>query len=190
MKDINKIYKECLDMIENHPDRASWGRLDLPGEIVVNTRAKTRWGCVKKRAGVPYRLEISSRLLDDNVADFPAYNTMLHEIIHCFATCYQHGPEWKKIAAAVNKEYGYKIKRASDYSEYVKRPEGKYRATCKGCGQIFYRDRKPAQAEGYTHRGCGMLTAWVPNIAPEPLAANEQTRMVTFKGKQYQVSIF
>ena len=194
MKDINKIYQDCAEMV-----RAAGYDFPEPVEVKANTRAKTRWGCVKWSRipdgfswyWSPRALELSSRLLADDVDDWPTYNTMLHEIIHLVAGCAEkHGARWQAIADDISSRYGYKITRTNNYSEFIKPAPAKYRATCKTCGRVFYRDRYREGCE-YFHTGCGTLTAWAANIQePEPVAVKPGTKTVIFGGKEYAVANF
>lgn len=147
MKDLMLLYDNCLSKLE-----------DLGIEIGViqsvetNSRAKSRWGRCRRReaySGTMYAIEISSELLKDEVSDKAAEETMLHELIHTCKGCFNHGPEWKRIAEKVNRAYGYNVKRVTSAEEKgieVKRPDikkiAKYKFVCMGCGQEIYRQRE------------------------------------------------
>lgn len=195
MKDINKIYAECKEMVES-AGYVIW----LDPILKVNTRAKNRWGCVKTR-GLTQVLEISSRLLADDIPDYPAYNTMLHEILHIVAGPNEgHGPKWKTMASTISAMYGYNIKRASNYDEYIgvdaMIKAYKWRATCKKCGKVFYRQRV-SQYDTYSHTGCGgRLTPWELNIETPKVETKEtetpaekRKRIVIVNGVTYEVEV-
>lgn len=96
MKDINSIAHTCIDELR------SVGICPPPiEEFTVNTRAKTRWGQCRKRWGKFY-INISSRLLDESISDFPVKNTLMHEILHTMPNCFNHGDEWSELAEKVN----------------------------------------------------------------------------------------
>lgn len=76
-------------------------------------------------------------------------NTIMHEIIHCFPYCNNHGSEFKKYAKYINEKLGYDISRVGnkkeDYQksniEYKETTKYKYKIICEKCGQTFYRQR-------------------------------------------------
>lgn len=196
MKSIHKIYAECAGMVKGLG-------YDFPTpEIKVNTRSTTRWGCIKWRASGPV-LELAADLLDDNVDDYPAYHTCLHEIGHLVAGPGEgHGPTWKAIMESVGNAYGYTFTRCSDYSKYglrvTKEQRYKWQATCTKCGYVYYRNRRRKGTLFCGKPDCtGRLTAWEPTnppalTAPVVVAANEQEpagKVVRFNGKEYRVNV-
>ena len=78
-------------------------------EIKINSRAKSRWGrCSYNRLTDSYTIEISDRLVADNVDDMALANTLAHEMLHTVKGCMNHGAEWKAYADVMNTEYGKK----------------------------------------------------------------------------------
>ena len=74
----------------------------------------------------------------------------MHEIIHCFPLCNNHGPEFKKYASYINTKLGYEISRTGNKSEDYRKSnlvynekieDFKYKIICKSCGQLTYRKR-------------------------------------------------
>ena len=102
--------------------------------VTVNTRAKKRWGmCTEEGEGI-YKIEISSKLLKDDVEDIHAKNTIIHEILHTCDGCLNHGKEWQRLANKVNNAYGYNIKRTTSYAEKgIERPTANYIVKCPCC---------------------------------------------------------
>lgn len=196
MKDINTIYRDCLKLLKQigyEPLR--------PVELKVNSTNASIWGRVTLKRGFPVKLEISNRLLQDGTPDFPAYNTMLHELLHCLPDCiYEgHGYNWKRAAAKVNKVYGYNIQTRSDYSGYNIPHTEKWRIICPGCGHEYYRNRRV-----FGEISCGfcnsVLPEWsrnlqeitpkrpkeeAPNREPEPVI--EGKTPIRFRGKVYYI---
>ena len=95
-----------------------------------------------------HHIEISKWVMD--LDDKIIKNTIIHEIIHCFPGCNNHGENFKKYAKLINQKLGYNITRLGnkaedykesnlDYKEYAK--QYNYRITCKKCGIISYRQR-------------------------------------------------
>ena len=105
---------------------SSTGKIELIGVIAlefgkivnfeINYRAKSRWGqCQRKGSG--YYINISDRLLQDDVPIKALKDTIIHEILHTCNGCMNHGTTWKNYADKVNKAYGYNIKRCTSAEE-------------------------------------------------------------------------
>lgn len=133
MKDLQQLFKEAKEDLE---------AIDIKyGDIysvVVNTRAKKRWGQCQ-RIGSYYKIEISDRLLQDDVSYEATMNTLIHEILHTCPNCMNHGAAWKKLAERVNSFYPqYNIKRITSSEEKGiaadRMAEYKYSVVCKSCG--------------------------------------------------------
>ena len=75
MKDLHKLVAECQADLASID--ISYGRVKT---WVINCRAKARWGLCKKRSDGYFEIEISGALLDDNVSDVAAKNTIIHEL--------------------------------------------------------------------------------------------------------------
>lgn len=83
--------------------------------------------------------------LDDQIIK----NTIIHELIHCFPYCNNHGVEFKKYAKFINEKLGYDIARTGNKKqdfensnvEYKEAEHYNYKVVCNGCGQEFYRKR-------------------------------------------------
>ena len=138
MKDYNTIYEECRTQLK---------RIGIETQddikLVVNSRAKSRWGmCIMR--GHDITIEVSSRLLDDNVPDISLKNVMIHELLHSITPGMHHGYSWKVLAEMVNRLYPeYNIKRSASAEEYgIKEESNKeWVAECKSCGNQIHRQR-------------------------------------------------
>lgn len=167
-EELIRLYKECIeelsqigiDIINNN----QIGKID----ISLAKRKTKRYGCCKqekpdkeskyieeigKRRIVKYSrflehyIEISKWVmeLDQRIIK----NTIMHEIIHCFPGCNNHGENFKHYAKYINEKLGYNISRVGnvkeDYEksnvEYVQDDIYKYKIICQQCGQSFYRKR-------------------------------------------------
>lgn len=142
MKDFDRLINECKQELD-----ALHIPYDKDAVFSINTRAKSRWGQCKKKPGEPCSINISSRLLDDDVTDEAAKTTILHELLHSCPDGGSHTGAWKRYATLVNHAYGYDIKRCTSYEEkgIVPVEKGihyKYVYKCKKCGQMIYRQRK------------------------------------------------
>ena len=142
MKDLMKLVEECKK------DLSSIG---IPYRQVqnwsINQRSLRRWGqCRKVRDGV-FNINISVRLLDDNVDDQAAKDTIAHELLHTVEGCLGHKGRWKLLAARVNRKLPqYTIKRTTTPSEkgiptVVKTPTYRYKIICENCGVIDRRQK-------------------------------------------------
>src|SRR5699024_4635554 len=94
-----------------------------------------------------FSINISSRLLQDDISDTACKNTIMHEIIHTCNHCFNHGNEWKHISNIVNDCYSfYNIKRCTSpeekgINENIEKKEAKYILRCTKCGKLFYKNR-------------------------------------------------
>lgn len=164
---LNALYKECIEELESIGIEAlnsSVGTID----IELSKRNNKRYGCCKQenpdkhtkyyekignRKYLRYAkfnkhtIEISKWVmeLEENIIK----NTIMHEIIHCFPYCNNHGKEFKEYARIINKKLGYDISRVGnkklDYEKsnikYDENPNFKYKIICEKCEQTFYRQR-------------------------------------------------
>lgn len=91
---------------------------------------------------------LSRHLIERNSAEH-ARSTLLHEIAHALVGAgHGHGPVWKRKAA----EIGASPERCC--TAELDMPEGRWRATCGGCGTEFRRHRRPRTVR-YNCRDCG-----------------------------------
>lgn len=162
MKDLNKLYRECIKELDSIDIK--YGNIV---SVIVNTRAKKRWGQCKiiRNANSwndrKYEISVSSRLLADNVPDMGTKETIIHEILHSCYGSNNHGPEWKNNVNVVNYKLGYNIKRKSTsedkgivISETVQ--EYNYVFKCNKCGQLIRRIRKCKFIEHPELYHCGL----------------------------------
>lgn len=150
--------------------------------VKVNSRAKSRWGRCKKISYYSYEIEISSRLLGDDVSDKATMNTVVHEVLHTCADCMNHGALWKKYANIMNRNYGYNIKRCTSCDEKgiertPSQEEYRFVIKCEKCGHKYYYKREGKVVKLLTRYGknsgcaCGVcgsknleLSYVVPNV--------------------------
>jgi len=140
---LNTILKEVIN-------EAQGLKIPVPDtiseEIIINPRPRKRYGCCRKK-GTIFSIEISEFVLvceEDKVKQIIA-----HEVLHTCRGCYDHGEKWKKYADAMNKAYGYNIKRVSSLDELglSGSEEGangrkvRYIIKCRKCGREYPRQR-------------------------------------------------
>lgn len=110
---------------------------DVP--IVINSRAKRRHGCCKKKDG-KFIIEISEFVLDYPVDEIK--NVVAHEIIHTCYGCFNHQKRFKAYGEKL-KALSYKV--TTTYKGEEKTPaelDARYMAVCQGCGAVIYRIRR------------------------------------------------
>lgn len=163
---LDKLFNECISELKSigiDVKNNNVGEVN----ICLAKRNTKRYGCCKQKNPQSYHyekrgkykvkvydkfeknnIEISKWVmeLDEKVIK----NTIMHEIIHCFYGCNNHGVKFKKYAEYINDNLGYSISRVGNKEEDFKKsnieyiPEKqnyKYKIICPGCGQIFYRQR-------------------------------------------------
>jgi len=148
MKDLRKLAGECqrdLLSLQIHTGKVrNWS---------VNTRAKARWGLCTKVAPGLFDIQIAASLLQDEVEDQAAKDTIVHELLHTIPGCFKHTGKWKQYAETVNYLLPqYSIKARSSYEEKGledTRPKPRYRYTlkCLQCGTEIKRQKKSAAVE-------------------------------------------
>lgn len=140
MKDLMTYANKCMELLDNL--KIPYGKIN---QWTINTRAKKRWGLCEQYIGDRvFNIEISSRLLADEVTDVALETTILHELLHSCKGALNHGDTWQYYANKVNRAYGYNIKRCTSATEKgieVVPEEHKYAVECPKCGKVWYYDR-------------------------------------------------
>lgn len=166
---LNELYNECIEELKsigiNVIDNELIGEID----ICFSKRNTKRYGCCKQEQPVKtdyhikrykndfrvvynkfkkHHIEISKWVMELNYDIIK--NTIIHEIIHCFPNCNNHGKMFQEYASFINKKLGYNIKTLGNKEEDFKESNleykenlstYKYKIICKGCGAIIYRQR-------------------------------------------------
>lgn len=142
MKDLNRLVAEC------EADLRSIGiRHGTVVEWSVNTRAKKRWGQCKSVGSGMYKINISEQLLQDNVSDQAAKNTIMHELLHSVKGSMNHKGVWAANAAKVNRLLPqYTIKRTTSseekgIEEEERKAVARYIIRCRHCGSEYTREK-------------------------------------------------
>ena len=169
MKNLNKMYVEARDIVTE----CCGDILETICEVKVNKRAKSRWGlCKHVDIGVNgdcmfggYVIEISSRILADNVPYNATMSTIVHELLHA-TDADGHGKKWQKYARQVMRKHPeLKITRTTPASFFGLNQEEvglgkarKYAIQCCGCG-IIHRSSRLSQSikhpDWYHCKKCG-----------------------------------
>lgn len=167
---LNRLYAECINDLKSlgidiYDSKYDIGKID----ISLSKRNNKRYGCcrqeepdlnykcverkgyrriVKYEKFKKHHIEISKWVLELN--DDLIKDTIMHEIIHCFPYCNNHGEKFKSYAKIINDNLGYNISRVGNREADYKKSgiEGKkeeneynYKLVCTKCGQEFYRKR-------------------------------------------------
>lgn len=181
---LEKLYKECIEELKTLNIDITNNDLIGSIDIKIAKRNSKRYGCCKqenpdknyyhiiKRKNRKikvydkfnkHHIEISKWLMELN--EDIIKNTIIHEIIHCFPKCNNHGMEFKKYANYINQKLGYNIttygnkkedyeKSNVEFKEETK--QYKYKIICNGCKQTFLRQRlKKNFAKIYKCGKCG-----------------------------------
>lgn len=150
MIDLEKLYTMSVGQIE--AVHISLGKYQQ--KILINKRAKTRWGackpileknCFGRIEVTGYQIEIAENLIK-NGNEQAVLNTLIHELLHTCKGCQNHGALWKKYAQLMNDTYGYDIKRVTSIEEKsgvtFEEKSAHYKVECLNCKTAFYRMKK------------------------------------------------
>lgn len=139
MKNLYKLFNECTKEVKDAGIK--YGNIV---SISINSRAKRRWGQAKKK-NEGYYINISERLLQDDISDTATKDTIIHEILHTCDGCMNHGDEWQKMANIINSRYPqYHISRCTSYADkglQITTNDYKYNVICRECGSTWNYNR-------------------------------------------------
>ncbi len=111
-------------------------------EVLINTRAKTRFGrCIILPNG-NCQIELSGRVV---AAGERACKTVLaHEVLHSCKGCRNHQARWKAYARRMNDAYGYDIQRthSPEALGVLNDTPCRYQLRCQRCGAVLTRMKK------------------------------------------------
>ncbi len=163
---LNKLYSECLEELKSIGIDVEKEAREL--DIKISKRNNKRYGVCKgespdkstmyiEKTGrhriIKYaiynihHIEISPWVME--LKEDIIKNTIIHEIIHSFPYCNNHGKEFKEYSKYINQKLGYNIStvgnKKEDYEksslEYNEEKKYNYKIQCEGCGEIIYRQR-------------------------------------------------
>ena len=126
---------------------------NISPHVVINRRAKTRFGCCKKTAA-GFLIELCERVTEAGEA--ACKEVLAHEILHSCYGCMSHGVRWKSYAAKMNAAYGYDISRTSKSEELgvEKDYPVRYRFRCQSCGAVIERMKMSVFVKNYKRYRC------------------------------------
>ena len=101
MKNLNVLVADCKDILDDL--NIIYGPID---SVRVNNRLTACWGRCRynKRTGL-YSIELSGRLMSEDIDYEATMNTIIHEFLHAGPNRMCHTGEWKRLAELVNREY-------------------------------------------------------------------------------------
>ena len=148
--DINKLLKEVI---------AESKALGIPvsdrisPEVVINSRAKTRFGCCKRTAQ-GYVIELSDRAVAAGEA--VCREILAHEILHSCPGCINHQVRWKHYAGMMKQAYGYDIRTTRKCADLGVESgyQARYRLKCERCGAVLERMKKSSLIKSYWRYRC------------------------------------
>ena len=166
---LENFYNECVKELStigiNIKNNEQIGEID----IKIAKRNSKRYGCCKQEQPdknsaykikrgrhiitkynryEKHHIEISKWVMQLN--EDIIKNTIMHEIIHCFPNCSNHGKTFKQYACYINEKLGYNVSRLGNKEEDCKKSnlqykeienEPKYKIVCQKCGHIYFRQR-------------------------------------------------
>lgn len=160
MKSINDLYAEGRSIVEECCG-------DVIGDITdisINTRSQKRWGlCHHNLKNDTFQIQISKRILLDEVPYDATLSVMIHEILHACEGGQSHKGMWKVYAKKVMDKYPELVITRTNSSDFFgleprKRPERIYAVQCDTCGKVIRRARKVyviKHPEVCIHKYCG-----------------------------------
>ena len=160
MKDLEKMFDEALEIVKENIGDYEIRKIVRP--ITINYRAKKRWGLCETSPDRA-RIEISSRILRDEIPDDATMNVIIHEILHSVKGCKGHKGLWRSLANRITRNTKYKISKGDSAESFGLQEEQmqlmrKYACSCERCGAVIYKSRETQfikHPEWYTHRKCG-----------------------------------
>lgn len=147
---LENSFRKCYKMLK--AINAPIGKLQ---KIKINNRLSRAAGRCDMGSNNKFTIEISGFALRDAL-DKVLDEIIMHEIIHTFPNCYNHGKEFKRWADKINKIYNYNIEIILKKQEWLEKSsrKPKYIFKCEKCGSLHYRFRKSYFTEHYELYSC------------------------------------
>ena len=166
-KDINYVRQMTQSCIEELNAIGIFPNITAD-KVTINNRLKATWGrCWThydnyNRTAWHFTIEVSSRLVGDNVPENSLRSNLLHELLHACDECVKcgHNGKWKEYAELVSDCYNLNIQRCTSTAEYhVEDVRKAYSYKCSVCGRKFvhmaYRAPKwYKHPQGFMHTNC------------------------------------
>lgn len=160
MKNLEQLFNKALVIVEDSIGKDKIGKIQRP--ITINYRAKSRWGKCTTYYNLNLNvIEISYRLLRDEISDDDVLSVIIHEILHACRNGQAHTGAWAAYAAAVNRKYPqYHITRTKSAASIGLEEEQhqlmrQYAIECTGCGHIYYKSKMSKSIQHPEYYRCG-----------------------------------
>ena len=144
MKNLEIMFDDALKIVkENIGEDKLTKNIQRP--ISINTRAKRRWGrCIVN--GNNAEIEISSRILRDDIPDKSTMEVIIHEILHACENGMSHTGVWKRYANTISRKTEYTITRCTSAANFGLEEEQQnlmrqYAVKCTCCGKTYYKSK-------------------------------------------------
>ena len=101
MKNLNVLVQDCKDILDDLG--ITYGPI---ASVTVNNRLTACWGkCKYNKLHNVYSIELSGRLMQDDIDYEATMDTIIHEFLHAGKNRMCHTGAWKRLADLVNREY-------------------------------------------------------------------------------------
>ena len=146
IEDERKVGKIVIKIAPRNCKRYGCCKQEKPDEKSKYIETIGRKKYIKFAKFELHTIEISKWVMELN--DDIIKNTIMHEIIHCFPYCNNHGTEFKKYAKYINDNLGYNVTTTGNKKKDLKlsnieemADKYNYKVVCTKCGYTFYRKR-------------------------------------------------
>ena len=166
--------KDCAELVAEAQNIVRECCGDVVGDITevkVNYRARSRWGrCTYHGMTGKYSIEISSRILADEVPYTAVMSTVVHEVLHACKGSKGHGTQWKHYASQVMRSYPeLKITRCASAEDFGLKEDlqpvvRKYAIRCEKCGMTHYSSRLSKSIKFPERYRCGRCSGIMKRI--------------------------
>ena len=99
MRNLYHVAQQCMEKLD-----AIGVKYTAPVKWNTNHRA-LRYGRCSRHLNGTFTIEVSIRLLNENVPIEILEDTIIHELIHTCEGCFNHGKQFHKIASIINDCY-------------------------------------------------------------------------------------
>lgn len=153
-RDIKELFNEVVKEFEAIGISVN---TNIIKDIKLNNRLSRVTGVCSHR-GDNFIIDISTKIYKTQ-PEQEIKGVIVHEIIHTFDKCFNHGNEFMFFLKQMSNKYGYKLARTRkivDDVAYAK--ESKYIIACKKCGAVIGKDKMQdcvRHPESYSCRHCG-----------------------------------
>ena len=146
MKNLEKMFDEAIEIVRTNIGDDKFDK-SINRPIRINNRATRRWGqCSTNLHTMNASIEISSRILRDEVPDKATMEVLIHEILHACKDGNSHTGAWKRYANIISRNTEYNITRTTSAATFGLEEEQnklmrQYAVKCTCCGKTYYKSK-------------------------------------------------